>query len=102
MDCNEKYVNEKKGFSSYFLSFESGARIETMCRIDISEQMLKRAKMYGLTHLAISVGSKDRVELTERIRRDGYKIIGEARTPGDGYYESVIRDPEGNSIEITE
>ena len=27
---NDKYTNPKKGFSSYFLSFDSGARIEIM------------------------------------------------------------------------
>ena len=29
------------------------------------------------------------------------KIIGETRTSGDGYYESVIEDIEGNWVEIT-
>ena len=42
MQCSDMYVNELKGFSSYFLSFE------------------------------------------------------------DGYYESVVLDPEGNLVEITE
>ena len=56
----------------------------------------------GLTHFALSVGSKQRVdELTEALRRDGYSIVGEPRTTGDGYYESVVLDPEGNRIEIT-
>ncbi|MGZ2369967.1 VOC family protein [Ancylomarina sp. YFZ004] len=103
MACNDKYVNAKKGFSSYFLSFENGARIEIMHRSDISDRLGERDGMYGLTHLAISVGSKMKVdELTERIRRDGFKIEGEARVTGDAYYESVIQDPEGNSIEITD
>jgi lactoylglutathione lyase len=28
-------------------------------------------------------------------------LLGEPRRTGDGYYESVILDPEGNRIEIT-
>jgi len=32
MKCGEKYKNSRKGFTSYFLSFESGARIEIMTR----------------------------------------------------------------------
>ncbi|MDM9631486.1 VOC family protein [Robiginitalea aurantiaca] len=57
----------------------------------------------GLAHFAISVGSKKKVEAhTEQVRKNGFKIIGEHRTTGDGYYESVISDPEGNLIEITE
>jgi lactoylglutathione lyase len=56
----------------------------------------------GLIHFAISVGSKQTVdELTERLRSDGYSIVGEPRTTGDGYYESVVLDPENNRIEIT-
>ena len=56
-----------------------------------------------MTHIAISVGNKEKVDLlTNLIRNKGYEIIGEPRTTGDGYYESVIADPEGNHIEITE
>jgi len=102
MNCNDKYVNETKGFSSYFLSFEGGARIEIMHRPDISKQAAKAGTFFGFTHFAISVGSKERVdELTEAIRSAGYEITGEPRTTGDGYYESVIADPEGNLVEIT-
>jgi lactoylglutathione lyase len=56
----------------------------------------------GWAHIAFSVGSEQAVDsLTERLRSDGYTIAGETRTTGDGYYESVILDPEGNQIEIT-
>ncbi|MCK4881375.1 MAG: VOC family protein [Bacteroidales bacterium] len=101
--CGKKYVNKKKGFSSYFLAFEEGARIEIMHRPDISEQTGKAGAIFGLTHFAISVGSRERVdELTASIRNDGFEIIGEPRTTGDGYYESVVTDPEGNLVEITQ
>jgi lactoylglutathione lyase len=32
---------------------------------------------------------------------DGIQVIGEPRTTGDGYYESVVLDPEGNRVEVT-
>ncbi len=68
----------------------------------ISEFIKNSDSKLGLTHFAISVGSKDKVDsLTESIRKSGYNINGEPRTTGDGYYESVISDPEGNRIEIT-
>jgi lactoylglutathione lyase len=52
--------------------------------------------------MAISVGSKERVDsLTEEIDNAGYAVISEPRTTGDGYYESIIADPDGNLIEIT-
>ena len=103
MSCGEKYLNEKKLFSSYFLSFDGGARIEIMHRPDISEQAAKAGTFFGLTHFAISVGSRERVdELTEIIREAGFEVTGEPRTTGDGYYESVISDPDGNLVEITD
>ena len=103
LSSNEKYYNQKKKFSSYFLSFKSGARIELMHRPDISEFIEKSNSKLGLAHFAVSVGTKNRVNsLTEKFRENGIRIIGDPRTTGDGYYESIISDPEGNLIEITE
>jgi|TARA_B110000967_G_C18809661_1_gene522885 lactoylglutathione lyase len=103
LTLNKKYYNSEKKFSSYFLSFDNGARIELMHRPDISECIATSHLKLGLTHFAIAVGSKGKVDsLTESVRNDGFNIIGEPRTTGDGYYESVIADPEGNLIEITE
>ena len=96
---NDLYTNKSKGFSSYFLSFHSGSRLELMRRDEIdrpSEESL------GWSHIAFSLGSKDNVDvLTKRLERDGFKIVGGPRTTGDGYYESTIKDPEGNLIELT-
>jgi lactoylglutathione lyase len=103
MNCGEKYTNPKKHFSSYFLSFPEGARLEIMHRSDINSGKEDHNLTFGLTHFAISVGIKNKVdELTETFRQDGFRIAGEPRTTGDGYYESVILDPEGNQVEITE
>jgi len=104
MECSDKYVNPGKRFSSYFLSFEGeSTRIEIMHREDIAEVMRRNPMAPGLTHLSISVRSKEQVDnLTEILRNEGYKIAGEPRTTGDGYYESVVEDCEGNLVEITE
>ncbi|KQM21750.1 VOC family protein [Chryseobacterium sp. Leaf201] len=101
---NEKYHNPAKHFESYFLSFDNGCRLEIMNRPDIGESNSSYDdQKSGIIHLAFSTGSKEKVdELTERLRKDGYRIAGEPRTTGDGYYESVILDPENNIIEITE
>jgi lactoylglutathione lyase len=102
--ANDKYVNARKGFSSYFLSFPTGGpRLELMQMPGIIELTNPDAHQYmGLTHLAISVGSETAVDaLTNQLRADGYSIAGEPRRTGDGYYESVVMDPENNRIEIT-
>jgi len=102
-ESNTKYVNSEKGFESYFLSFESGARLELMQMIGIPDNLNDIDAQYlGIIHLAISVGSKEKVdELTSLLKEGGYQIVGLPRTTGDGYYESVVLDPDGNRIEIT-
>lgn len=56
----------------------------------------------GFAHIAVSVGSREEVvSLTERLARDGFEIAGEPRVTGDGYFESIVLDYEGNFIEIT-
>jgi lactoylglutathione lyase len=99
-----KYLNVKKNFESYFLSFASGPRLEIMKMPDISARDKNLLKEYiGLAHVAFSVGSKAQVDLvTEQLRASGYQIVGEPRTTGDGYYESVVLDPDGTRIEVTE
>ncbi|NLJ88518.1 MAG: glyoxalase/bleomycin resistance/extradiol dioxygenase family protein [Epulopiscium sp.] len=99
---NQKYRNDSKKFESYFLSFSEGCRIEIMQRPNLLKVNKSEDDYIGLAHLAISVGSKSEViSLTERLRKDGYKVLSEPRTTGDGYFESVIADPDGNKIEIT-
>lgn len=40
-------------------------------------------------------------QLTKTLKEAGYPLLNGPRFTGDGYYESVISDPEGNHIEIT-
>lgn len=100
---NELYHNTKKDFRSYFLSFEEGARLELMQMPGIPDDSSQvETQRTGIIHFAMTTGSEKNVDaLTERLRSDGYPVIGEARWTGDGYYESVVLDPEGNRIEIT-
>jgi lactoylglutathione lyase len=98
----KQYHNSAKQFTSYFLSYDEGPRMELMHRPGMSQNS-GSTDLTGITHLAFSVGNRTTVDqLTERLRLDGYVIAGEPRVTGDGYYESVILDPDGNHIEITE
>lgn len=98
---NAGYHNVNTDFRSYFLTFDCGARLEIMHR-PVMEDYEKSAARTGYIHIAFSVGSKETVdELTARLKSDGYEVISEPRTTGDGYYESCIIAVEGNQIEIT-
>jgi lactoylglutathione lyase len=155
------YHNPAKQFTSRFVTFESGARLEVMHKPEIvgtatslqsythrsaNEKMraffrfltsaVFHVKPYeprvaehtcmfydrgdygrpmakpeaqqfpsehlGYAHLSFSVSSKEDVDrLTQQMSEDGIQVVGQPRTTGDGYYESVVLDPEGNRIEIT-
>lgn len=99
-----KYHNPTKQFQSYFLTFASGARLEVMQRPDIAAhtRQTPEQEFVGYAHLAMAVGSEAAVDqLTQTLVEAGYPCIDGPRRTGDGYYESVILDPEGNRIEIT-
>ena len=138
------YHNPVKQFTSRFITFDDGARLEIMHRPDINVGTLteskpdlacvsretqprfpsknelahfyletegcrpmakpeaQHAEHFGFAHLSFSVGSKEKVDsLTQQMSDEGTTIVGQPRTTGDGYYESVVLDPEGNRIEIT-
>ncbi len=101
--ANAKYTNVQKQFQSYFLTFASGIRLELMQRPDIPTLDKQPGQEFqGYAHLAIAIGSEAAVDqLTQRLVADGYPRLDGPRWTGDGYYESVILDPEGNRIEIT-
>ena len=100
---NQKYVNLNKGFSSYFLTFKGGARLELMQMAGVPDVPRDLENQFtGFIHMAFELGGTQEVDaLTERLRSDGYEVIGEPRATGDGYYESVVLDPDENRVEIT-
>ena len=92
-------MNPKKGFESYFISFGEGPSLELMSRPDVQNTVVEENRV-GLTHLAFTFpGQEEVLRFTEEMRSEGYTIAGEPRTSGDGYFESVILDPDGNRIE---
>jgi lactoylglutathione lyase len=101
--AGEKYHNERADFTSYFLAFGTGCRLELMHKPSIVDNHdALHIEFTGIVHFAISLGEPEKVDaLTDQLRLDGFSIVREPRTTGDGYYESVILDPEGNKVELT-
>lgn len=99
----EKYINSTKSFESYFIKFDSGARLELMQMPAVPLNLNDSIDQYtGLIHIAISVGSKEKVDnITNELMNAGYTIVSQPRRTGDGYYESSVLDPDRNRLEIT-
>ena len=96
------YENPRTGFRSYFISFSEGARVELMTRA-FQSTAPDVASEWGYAHIALSVGSRAAVDETiARLKGCGITVFSAPRTTGDGYYEAVVEDPEGNKIEIVE
>ena len=98
----EKYHNPKTGLQTYSLTFDGGARLELMTRAECVNTP-RQLFATGFAHIAISVGSKEKVvQITEQLKEDSFQIASAPRTTGDGYFESVVADFDGNLIEITD
>jgi lactoylglutathione lyase len=96
-----RYQNQTKGFTSRFLSFADGARLELMTSLGRLSSS-PGGEHLGLAHLAISLGSETAVDaLTTQLKANGVPVLDGPRRTGDGYYESLVLDPEGNRIELT-
>ncbi|MGT2929531.1 VOC family protein [Streptococcus dentasini] len=93
------YHNPESGFSSYFLTVTDGTRLELCYRPDIIEGV---KDSFGFAHLAFSLGSKEAVDtFAYKMQEHGFYLQNGPRVTGDGYYEAVILDPEGNQLELT-
>jgi lactoylglutathione lyase len=93
------YRNPRKGFESRFVVFDGDARLEIMRRVDVTDA--PAGEQLGLAHVAITLGGEAEVDaLAARLAADGCVIDSGPRRTGDGYYECVARDPEGNRVEI--
>jgi len=97
---NERYVSKNRpGFESHFITLSGGPTIELMALPELAGAP-SAAEYVGWAHIAINVGSKADVDrMAENARQNG-TLLSAPRMTGDGYYEAVIADPDGNRIEL--
>ena len=101
---NDKYTNYGTNFQSYFLTFQSGARLEIMTMPGIPQNLNDTIEKQhqGIIHLAFGVNTVEEVDAKAReMKNDGYLILRGPRKTGDGYYEFETVDPDNNRLEVT-
>lgn len=102
--ANSKYTNEAKEFSSYFLKFKSGARLELISMPNVpgntNDRVVKQHR--GIIHLAFGVNSMTEVDQKAIELKDaGFPILSGPRKTGDSYYEFETLDTDNNRLEVT-
>lgn len=99
--ANDGFYNKENGFKSYLIIFESGARLEIMSKPGIPADKNPDDHL-GYVHISIGVGSEEAVRaITDLLRDDGFEVVDEPDRSPDGFYESCIRDLNGNLLELT-
>jgi lactoylglutathione lyase len=99
---NKKYTNHETGFESYFVTFESGSRLEIMQLPGIHENLNPPERQHiGIIHLAFAVENMESViEKSAEMEKAGFRILRGPRVTGDGYFEFETLDPDNNRIEV--
>lgn len=92
------HSQNRPGYSSRFLRFAGGPTLEMMTGPWVYET--PRGETAGYAHLALSVGSAAEVDRIAALMAHEGALASAPRQTGDGFYEAVIRDPDGNLIEI--
>ena len=99
-EINEKYCSQTNpGFESFFVRIGDDIAIELMTK-PVLTALTADNNHTGWVHLAITVGGAENVDRLAKRAAEQDILVSAPRTTGDGYYEAVIKDPDGNLIEI--
>ena len=99
-EINEKDCSQTNpGFESFFVRIGDDIAIELMTKPGLTA-LTADNNHTGWVHLAITVGGAENVDRLAKCAAEQDILVSAPRTTGDGYYEAVIKDPDGNLIEI--
>ena len=101
--ANEKYLNRENHFESFFVTFDSGARLELMQMPGIPDNLNDRINKQhqGIIHLSFGVKNAEMVnKKATELKEAGFTIIRGPRKTGDGYWEFETLDPDNNRVEV--
>lgn len=98
----EAYRSQRReGFISHFVQLANGPALELMTLPGLEDKPPREDNRTGWAHIAVSLGSVEAVDTMAAALEPQGALVHAARWTGDGFYEAVIADPDGNLIEIT-
>ncbi|MCT4709392.1 VOC family protein [Enterobacteriaceae bacterium H11S18] len=95
------HSKRREGFISHFVTLAHGPALELMTLPGLVDKPPREDNRTGWAHIAISLGSVEAVDKMVAALEPTGALVHAARWTGDGFYEAVIADPDGNLIEIT-
>lgn len=100
-EVGELYHSKRQpGFTSRFLRLpNSNLVLELMSAPWVGDADDKTRT--GCTHLAISLGGSDQVDAAAKHFAALGLLAAAPRTTGDGFYEALVKMPDGTLLEIT-
>lgn len=107
--ANGEYHNPRTGLRTTILTFGDrrpaedgvcrGARLELMTRPGVTDRA--ECELLGWAHLSFALAGREQVDdLVRRLHDAGIAVVDGPRVTGDGYYEAVLLDPDGNRVEV--
>ena len=100
--CGPLYHSTRRpGFTSCFVTLADGACLELMSAPWLDERAPSATETPGWAHVALSLGSVQAVDVLAAELQKAHFFLFWPRWTGDGYYEAVGCDPDGNQVEIT-
>ena len=102
--ASKKYINKETHFESYFLAFESGAKIEIMTKPGIPENLNDRIvkQHQGIIHIAFGMESMEKVseKAAELAKVTNYKVMDlhELINSAGSSSSFFIKSPEGVTL----
>lgn len=96
--ASSKYTTFRGDFSNYLLRWSDGSRLEIMT--DTSADAKKASYRTGINRFYFLADDRKEVDdIMNKLAADGV-IVEIPRENAEGYYESVVVDPEGNEIVV--